>query len=245
MTIANSVLMVGIISVVSAVVGALYTFIVSLTSKGAKKVVAPILSASEPEPDPEPEMGAEPDVPSDGFRKKMRSVIVYPALFLLVSVLTIATSWSIASAAEGDVKIFRTESSQSLSESDRQELLDEAASLAPESERVVVEREVVENVVETPTQPQGAPEIDVGDLSDSGVVFADDMERELASLREENAALRERLDVVEKLASSGEGGNQELMDLLAALQGNIDDLERRLAAIESGGESAPQVLYER
>ena len=225
MSLANSVLVVGVVSVVSALVGAVYTFVVSLTSRGAKKVVAPVLGTGSTDLE-----SAEPDEPEDletssGWRKRLRPAIVYTSLFLLISVVTIAASWTVAHGAEGDTQVYRFSTTAELSEEDRQEIIDEAVSLAPQPQpEKVVEREITEpaEAVSTQVAPQSV---------DSGLAYS------VESLRAENDALKRRLSELEaKVASQGDGEElniSELVPSLDDLRSQITGLEDRLNSLEA------------
>ena len=239
----SSILIVGLISVVSALSSEFYRIVVTASAEKTKEVVAPVIGVATsrstgndttvvaldetvvaPKTDGEGVAGAdgedrgghadEDDHAGAGTHEKARpvasallhnQVVQMSFVFLLVALITVGVSYMVARAQGGDEFNTYTTVEQTLSDEEKQALVDEAAQKA--QAEASQQQDSQEDQTPEVTEPQPGEEQD------------QDLAAQVEALQRENAALQDALD--------------SLSANLAAEQDQISDLLARLEALES------------
>lgn len=143
----GSLMLTGVVSICSALIAEFYRVIINLTAEGTKKVIAPIVSedgllhsdgeedstegsekaAESDQEDSEPE-DSEDEEPSN-HRGRPSQFVQLALVFGLVSLITVGISYAVARTQGGDIyqNTFETRPTQTLSDTEKQELIDQAA----------------------------------------------------------------------------------------------------------------------
>lgn len=158
-------------------------------------------------------------------RMRHNQVVQMSLIFAIVSLITLGVSYTMAAKAGGtEVKVNRTEISQSLSEEDKQALVDRAVDAAKGKGGQDVEGD-------TGTQPDpneqtetDQPTVNMDDLDSTEQM----LEAQITELQNENAALQ--------------GTIADLQNALAAESAKTDELLRRLEALEQAMNQQPDAF---
>ncbi len=233
----SSILIVGVISVVSALSSEFYRIVITSSAEKTKQVVAPILGHVDPAlaedatavlgkvdegeaadgealdqtkvlPVPEADViegtvtVPETDEKRPGFWRIMLSnqVVQMSLIFLVVALITVGVSYGVARAQGGDEynSNYYTSITQSLSEEDKQALLDAAAAIAKAEAEANGQQS-------SSVTPEVNPELE-GALA------------KLEQLVNENAQLQANIDSLSQSLESEQAKTNELLARLEALE---------------------------
>lgn len=247
----SSILIVGVISAISAMSSEFYRIVITASAEGTKKAVAPILEAeshgasgegaAEPTGPDDDADGAPVETPStqndeaaedrgrsdgsgegagEGDKKRRHpllnallhnQLLQMSVIFLIVALITVGVSYGVA-RAQGRTEINNnyTTVEQTLTEEEKQQILDQAAQAAKEEAAQTGSEQAT-----TDGSNSGQPDTDQpADTTENEGVQA-----EIDALRAENEGLRTSIDT--------------LTAQLEAEKARTDDLATRLAALEA------------
>ena len=225
----NSLLAVALISMISALLGASYSTMMSLTAKGAKKVTQKVVDevGVEKEPDDRPTIESivekAPERAMNAQQKKVKALVTYAMAFVVISLMTVAGSWVVAQAAVSDnssVPLMQVlEHTRPIDEETIEEISDRAADKVDNPETVVEkETEIIKEVV-----PGEDPK------SDSA------LENEATLLEQEIKKIQNRLTALESQDLSNLVSEADLdlvLENIGSLTAQVDDLEYRVSQLE-------------
>ena len=253
----NSILTVGLISMISAILGASYSTMIALTTKGAKKVTKTvveddvfdeIVASTEVEERPTIESIVEeaPRKAISAQQKRIKALAVYAVSFVIVSVLTVGGSWLAAQAATGgnsQVPLMKVlEGEHKLNEGTIEEISDLAASKVDTSGKVI-EKNTIKEKENRDKEDEGQDDLDSesssnskdkgkgSDKDESGTLSDIDLD----FLEKETSRIQELLKDLESQDYSSLVSKEEfdlLLDELASLKAQIEELDQRLSQLE-------------
>ncbi len=141
----GSLMLTAVVSIGSALVAEFYRILINLTAEGTKKVIAPIVAdehgsqadsqrgeeepnKKEDEPEQESSTPARPHAHSGQF-------VQLALVFGVVSLITVGISYGVAKSQGGDIyqNTFETYPTESLSDTEKQELVDQAVAAVKEA----------------------------------------------------------------------------------------------------------------
>ena len=256
----NSILTVGLISMISAILGASYSTMIALTTKGAKKVTKTVVEDDvfdeivasteveevEERPTIESIVEEAPRKAISAQQKRIKALAVYAVSFVIVSVLTVGGSWLAAQAATGgnsQVPLMKVlEGEHKLNEGTIEEISDLAASKVDTSGKVI-EKNTIKEKENRDKEDEGQDDLDSesssnskdkekgSDKDESGTLSDIDLD----FLEKETSRIQELLKDLESQDYSSLVSKEEfdlLLDELASLNAQIEELDQRLSQLE-------------
>lgn len=158
-------------------------------------------------------------------RMRHNQVVQMSLIFAIVSLITLGVSYTMAAKAGGtEVKVNRTEISQSLSEEDKQALVDRAVDAAKGKGGQDVEGDKGTQPDPNEQTETDQPTVNLDDLDSTEQM----LEAQITELQNENAALQ--------------GTIADLQNALAAESAKTDELLRRLEALEQAMNQQPDTF---
>lgn len=225
---ANSIIAVGIISLVSTAFAAAYNALLALTQSAMSRVAKVEVEESGEEVEV---VETYEDAPDQQSKSRWRTYLVYPLLFAVISVATIGASWAIAGGHEPSQVVVSVDQSQSLSEQEKQELIDSAADKAKSG---LVEPAASTEVV-APAEEDTSTEGRISALQAKN----DALSQQLARVDAELAELKAGGSTTGTTEPAANAEMTLLREQVAALQEQVDTLSEQLAALQEPNPDRP------
>ena len=151
----GSLMLTAVVSIGSALVAEFYRVVINLTAEGTKKVIAPIVSEDgllhvegrrtedsqedskedQEDGDEDQDSGGDEEPETHKHRGRPGQFVQLALVFGVVSLITVGISYAVASSQGGDIyqNTFETRPTQTLSDSEKQELVDQTLEILKES----------------------------------------------------------------------------------------------------------------
>ena len=222
---------------ISGLIGASYNTVVTLTTKGAKKVTNRIVETDlleDTEPTVEEIIEEAPTKAVNAHQKKIRALMIYAGAFILASIITVGSSWLVANAAtkaNTGTSVIKVVEQQSLSDEDIEDITDRAAEKVDPGETIIEKETEHEVEKETIKEKTAIEELDF----------------DVETFKAEHQHLQERLEEIESLLSklpSSEVSQTDLLSLqdsLESLKTQLNQLEQRISELETTPPSSAEI----